>query len=122
MTRGSIELSTRAWNMALKKSSEWLKRTEYLVGIEVKPRAWARMLFPTPRLHQQNMLVLGQELQGEASAQHLAIHSESSPQGGVLSFLLNINVNGAAYEVTPRTGVQLIRFPGAPHHLKYPAI
>ena len=42
---------TRAWNMVLKKPSEWVKRTEYLVGIEVKPRAWPRKLFPTPRLH-----------------------------------------------------------------------
>ena len=94
-------MSTRAWNMALKNSSEWVKRTECLAGIEVKPRAWARKLFPTPRLHQQNVLVLGQELQGEPSAQQLAIHSESSPEGGVLSVLLNINVNGAAYEVKP---------------------
>ena len=66
--RGSIELATRAWNMALEKSSEWVKRTEYLVGIEVKHRAWARKLFPTPRLHQQNMLVLDQELQRAGSS------------------------------------------------------
>ena len=104
------------------KSSKWVKGTEYLVGIEVKPRALARKFFPTPRLHQQNMLMLGQELQGEASAQQLAIQSESSPEGGVLSFLLDINVNGAAYEVTPRTVVQLIRFPGAAHQLEFPAI
>ena len=44
----STELSILTWAMALKKSSEWTKRTVYPARMAVKPRAWARKLLPTP--------------------------------------------------------------------------
>ena len=89
----SSELSARAWAIALKKSSECMKRTVYPERTAVKPRAWARKLFPTPAGPSSRTCscLVRNSMEKTASSRSRAKvmdadESQSSPDGGFSAF------------------------------------